>query len=125
MKKPDISELTSEYIINKLSENTYSLIENMTHISGENKYYEALIQFFPKDKKATHIVISAKPKNAKYLPIKLYTDGEGFIDTSMMSGIPVTDQNNNITELIDIAKKSVLALQQFYYDEIIKNYEIE
>lgn len=124
MEKPNISELTVEYIIKKTKENTYPAIDNMTHIYGENAYYNAVIQFFPKDNKAKYIVISATPKNKKYLPIKLYDNGEGFIDTATISGIPVTT-DSDITKIADIAKKSVIALQNFYYNEIITKYKVD
>lgn len=125
MKKPDISKLADKYLIKKTKENSYPAIDNMTHICGENNYYDAIIQFFPKDNKAKYIVISAKPKNATYLPIKLYDNGEGFIDTATLPGIPVTDTDIDVTKIVDIAKKSIIALQDFYYEEIISKYEID
>lgn len=125
MKKPDISKLADKYLIKKTKENSYPAIDNMTHICGENNYYDAVIQFFPKDNKAKYIVISAKPKNTTYLPIKLYDNGEGFIDTATLPGIPVTDTDIDVTKIVDIAKKSIIALQNFYYEEIISKYEID
>lgn len=122
MEKPDISTLTSDFLVKKTEEITAPQLNNLTHIVGHNEYYDIAIQFRKNGNKAECIVISAEEKNKDLPYIKIYSDGLGKIEMKQTAFIDIND-NKDITKSVAIAQKTILAVQSFYYEEIISKYE--